>query len=575
MINKVELGSVKSKNISPKYVSCQNKGQIAFTGIGEWALKGIQLCEQQPMLNVTVLDLSTAILPRTFFETFIGSKQKDENGNDIKERKFNVLGGFEAFRRESSGLLINCIIPSFVVIAAAKLLNKPIMGKFTSSNLTSSWANGDTIKQVETYYRRAWGDSKEDRIYSTLKNMLDDIEGVDGDINNGGLRKFKDIFAPMEKQAEYCARIRTMAKQIVSQNPEKGYAGDLYKYLVSQTGISENIRFSGDKGFFSSNLSHLCESAGDVLHGAVKEGIIKDYSPRVISEIGLKEAAKSEYEELGKYFSKAKKLVNAKSLAGLGVIIPLAISAQPINRWITHKMAGKKGAPIYNDDKERILTPSEKKKLTAQKFFAVPLMWGVAALSMLMDKPSLKMFQFKNIFPTMDQARIISAATFSSRIAASEDSNELKENTIRDIATFSSFYFLGDYAAKGIATYIENHNKDGIKLTNKLKSPKEGANIFERFWNWAKHTKMKSTDELSSLPLKQFEKAKNMRAMCQLGNLAFSLISLGVFIPLYTRTQTKRKEAEKNNQMEIPTSSVSFTQNLIKDNSSMFKSFFK
>lgn len=96
-------------------------------------------------------------------------------------------------------------------------------------------------------------------------------------------------------------------------------------------------------------------------------------------------------------------------------------------------------------------------------------MWGVAALSMLMDRPSLKMFQFKNIFPTMDQARIISAATFSSRLAAAEDKNELHENTIRDIATFSSFYFLGDYAAKGIATFLEKHNKDGIKLINRLK----------------------------------------------------------------------------------------------------------
>lgn len=98
-------------------------------------------------------------------------------------------------------------------------------------------------------------------------------------------------------------------------------------------------------------------------------------------------------------------------------------------------------------------------------------MAGVAGLSMLMDRPSLKMFQFKNIFPTMDQARIISAATFSSRIAASEDSNELKENTIRDIATFSSFYFLGDYAAKGIATLLEYLNKDkGVQLINRLKN---------------------------------------------------------------------------------------------------------
>lgn len=557
MISKVELGSVEKKN-NPQIKSI--KPQTSFTGVGEMVLKGIQLCEQQPMLNVTVLDLSTAILPRTFFETFIGSKQKDENGNEIKERHLNLLGGFEAFRRESSGLLINCIIPSFIVIGVSKLLNRcGIMGEFKSSNLTGSWANGDAINSVEKYYTKSAGATKAERVFNTLKNMFDDIEGVNGDINKGGLKKFREIFAD---DAEYTAKLQQMTENILSDKPKKGFASDLYKYMVEKSGIAENIRFSGETGFSSSNLSHLCESAGDILHGASKEGIFKDYSKTLIDEKGLKEVAKAEQEQLSKYFSKAKKLVNAKSIGGLGIIIPLAIAAQPINRWITHKMAGKKGAPIYNDDKERILTPDEKKKLTAEKFFAVPLMWGVAALSMLMDRPSLKMFQFKNIFPTMDQARIISAATFSSRIAASEDSNELKENTIRDIATFSSFYFLGDYAAKGIASYLEKHNKDGITLINRLKNPKEGANIFSRFWTWAKHTKMKSTDELSHIADETLRsKAKNMRAMCQAGNLIFSLISLGIFIPLYTRTQTnKKKQLEMERLAAERSQTIPFTQ---------------
>lgn len=563
MINKVELGSVNSKNRTPnKYVSMQQKGQQNFTGLGDLALKGIQMCEQNPMLNVTVLDLSTAILPRTFFETFIGSKQKDENGNDRKERKLNILGGFEAFRRESSGLLINCIIPSFVVIGAAKLLNRPIMGNFNQSNLTKCWANGDALNKIEHYYNKADGASSEDRVFNTLKNMFDDIEGVNGNIDKGGLKKFKDIFANDE---EYITELRKMAKNIISSNPDEKFTANMYNFLVNKTGISENIRFPKE-GFFSNNLSHLCDSAGEVLHGAVKEGLIVD-----AGSSNAKNAA-----DIGKYFAKAKKLVNWKSAAGLGLIIPLAIAAQPINRWITHKMSGKKGAPIYNDDQERILTPEEKKKLTAQKFIAIPLMAGVAGLSMLMDRPNLKMFQFKNIFPTMDQARVISAATFSSRLAASEDSNELKESTIRDIATFSSFYFLGDYAAKGIATFLEKHNKDGIKLINTLKNPKEGANIFQKFWNWAKHTKMKSTDELGSIADKALQtKAKNLRAWCQLGNLAFSLISLGVFIPIYTRTQVnKKKQLEMEKLIKTQNSVGTFAQNYIKDNSPAFKSFF-
>lgn len=566
MINKVELGSVKN-NRTPKYVSQKNKGQTSFTGLGSLALKGIQKCEESPMINVAVLDLSTAILPRTFFETFIGSKKKDENGNETHERKLNIMGGFEAFRREGSGLLINCMIPSFIVMGAAKLLNRPIMGAFNKSNLTKSWANGDTINCVSKYYKNAQGASKEDRVFSTLKSMFDDIEGVDGDIGKGGLKKFKEIFANDE---EYTNHLRKMAKNIVSEKPEKGYTTEMYKYLVGKSGIAENIKFSKDSGFFSSSLGHLCDSVGDVLHGASKEGILTPNANIAANE-----------GNFAKYLSKAKHLVNAKSVAGLGMIIPLAVAAQPINRWITHKLSGKKGAPIYNDDKERILTPEEKRQLTARKFIDVPLMWGVAALSMLMDRPSLKMFQFKNIFPTMDQARIISAATFSSRLAAAEDKNELHENTIRDIATFSSFYFLGDYAAKGIATFLEKHNKDGIKLINRLKDADPNDNIMKKFWNWAKHTKMKSTDELSAIGNEALRtKAKNLRAVCQAGNLAFSLLSLGIFIPLYTRTQTNKKEKmQKEQAINTPAQSsptgttTSFTQNLMKDNTKDFKAF--
>lgn len=360
MINKVELGSVNINNVTPKYyVSKPQNVEPSFGGAGMFkrmaqkagrlTLKGVQKCEESPMINVAVLDMLTAILPRTFFETFIGSKQKDENGNEIEGRKLNILAGFEALRREGSGLLINCMIPGAIVVGAAKLLNKPVMGAFNKSNLTGSWANGDSINHVAGYYEKAAGASKEDRVYSALKSMFDDIEGVDGDIDNGGLKKFREIFA---NDKGYDDAVRKMAQNIVSDKPEKGYTKEIYKYLVGKSGISENIRFNGDSKFSSSSLGHLCDSAGEVLHGAFKEGLITESGKNI---------------DLTTYLSKAKKLVNLKSAAGLGVIIPLAIAAQPINRWITHKMAGKKGAPIYNDDQERILTPDEKKKLTASK----------------------------------------------------------------------------------------------------------------------------------------------------------------------------------------------------------------
>ena len=85
MINKVELGSVKYNNQTPNIsiIRNNNMGQPNFTGFGnlarragDMALKGIQKCEEKPMVNVAVLDLSTAIIPRTFLKHLLVQKQR-------------------------------------------------------------------------------------------------------------------------------------------------------------------------------------------------------------------------------------------------------------------------------------------------------------------------------------------------------------------------------------------------------------------------------------------------------------------------------------------------------------------
>jgi hypothetical protein len=225
----------------------------------------------------------------------------------------------------------------------------------------------------------------------------------------------------------------------------------------------------------------------------------------------------------------------------------LAVSMQPLNRWITRKTSGINGFPGYSDFKEKERkepTPREKAELLGQKFISVGSMFGVALLSM-MKLPNMSMFQFKGLFPTMDQARLISTATFASRMAASEDKNELRESTIRDIATFCSFYFLGDYVAKGIAYGMDKRSGLEGRLINWRKYPKGDATLPEKFWNWAKHTSLKSSDELANV------KDKKLRTICQLGNMAFSLAALGIFIPYYTRTHTHKKRQEELAKEEI------------------------
>ena len=471
MIDKI--GSVKNNSYTPnRNLKNQNKNQPSFQGLGEMFISLVQKCEQQPMVNVSVLDLSTAIIPRTAIETVAGSKKKDENGNE--KRELNVYAGMEAFRRESSGLIVNCLIPSFIVMGAASLLQKPIMNGFGKANLANLWANEESLKTVNKYLIKAEGTGAK-RLESALHSFMNDLSGIDGELEKG--------FVDTAGKENIQEGIKNLVESADESKNSKILFKKGYKQIADASLMTENLKLKGQSGYLAKNLEEYFEDFVKVHKAFEKEGI-------------------TTAEQANRFISKAVKLVNAKSIAGLALIIPLAISMQPLNRWLTRKSSGKKGAPIYNDfadrkeDKE--MSPKEKKELITQKFISIGSMISAAGLSMFMDRPVWKnIFQFKGLFPTMDQARIISTATFASRMASAEDKNELRESTIRDIATFSSFYFLGDYVAKGIATILEKRNPD-IKLINTLQKRKENANILQKMWHWAKHTTIKSSEELAT-----------------------------------------------------------------------------
>ena len=515
MINRIS--SVENSKYTPNR---DVKHQPAFKGVGDVLLRGIQLCEEMPMVNVSVLDLSTAIIPRTIIET----------------KESNAYAGMEAFRRESSGLIVNCLLPSFIVMGMAALLQKTGLFK-DIKGMSNVWANEESLKIVQKYLQNAEGKGSI-KLEHALKSFVNDLSGIDGNTK----KAFKDF--------DLQSGIKAAAKSSRLKNGKKLFNRG-YAEIAGKTHMTEHLELNGK--VLSKNL----------------KGFMEDfvYVHKAVEKNGIKTA-----EEFSKFINKSVKLVNWKSFAGLGVILPLAISMQPLNRWLTARHSGVKGAPIYKDFAQnkdnRELSSNEKAALLKQKFISVGSMLAVMLMSMGFKLPNKQILQFKGIFPTMDQARFISTATFASRMMASEDKNELREATIRDIATFSSLYFLGDYAAKGVATLIEKVRPD-VKLLNRLKETPKDANAMKKFLHWVKDVSLKSSDEVAG------KTAKNFRSVCQLGNLAFSLLALGIFIPLYTRTQTnKKREAELKKLAESVSSTNGFLKDQIKNNSPAFKSFF-
>ena len=136
MISKI---SVEDRNLNSVRSIARKNSEVqnpAFKG-GVWALalQGIQECEKNPMVNVAVIDLLSAILPRTVVESMT-----------------NWFAGFEAFRRESSGLIVNCLIPGFITMGVAAGLNKFIMPK--GVKMARCWADGDLINKTTELYQQ-------------------------------------------------------------------------------------------------------------------------------------------------------------------------------------------------------------------------------------------------------------------------------------------------------------------------------------------------------------------------------------------------------------------------------------
>ena len=513
MINKIGVDNtsrINSNNVRQKEQSKQNPN---FKGVGAIALAGIQACERMPMVNVTVIDMLSAILPRT-----------------VVESQTNWFAGFEAFRRESSGLVVNCLIPSLVTLGIAKCINPAIMPN--GVNMSRCWADSSLIDKASDYYKNA---QSSDKVQESLKNILGNIEGFEG--KNKII--FKDALSAEEIE-KYSKELADLSRSTDGDRAVRKEIKKLSNKIVEKIHVADNIKIADNEKIVNAS------SVNSMLEDSVK--YFKEFQK---SGIGIDEFAQ-----------KSRKLVKAKSLAGLAVILPLAASMQYINRWITGKVSGVKGAPIYDDfgkEKDNVEeTAKAKEGLLKQKLISISSMVGVSLLSM-MKRPTMNMLEFKGMFPTMDQARIISTTTFASRMAAADDKNELAEATVRDIATFSGLYFLGDYAAKGAATLIQKST--GVSLLNDTKPLKGDENVFKKAWHWVKDVNIKSSEEVVSktqqalngakptdAQLKTIEKelkhARDLRSACQVANLGVSLALLGIIVPLYTRHKTKKKHAE-------------------------------
>ena len=561
-INKIDAIH-QNNNLNQKHNSTHFKG-AADAAVGALN-KFFQVCDDVPMIGVSFMDGASAIAPRTVVDL----------------NQAGIPAAAETFRRESSGLVVNCLIPGAFVYGVSKLANNEWMKSFPTTNgkpvnLGRSWANGEAVENLVGVWKEfsglkqdvstLTGDAKEMAIEALntkkfkgtgfIRSALGKIEGLNGTDNWEKLSDHKKL---IEKAAEILApklendrptgfieqikynRSKNQAIQnayellINGKYTYKDQFGKLVTVVVEENGglkAAQNLKFNGKN--ISSNLKNFLRDTVDI-GGALSSSKTARMNP-------------------DKFVKKASGLINTKSLVGIGLVLPLAMSMQYINRAITRHKYNKSGAPIYKDfeNETRVLTDKEKKRLKIQKPLAVASIVGLAALSMGKSFPKslsgfAKMLQFDTKFPSVNQCRVIATATFASRMMASEDPNELRESTVRDLVSFAGLYFLGDYAEKLTATAIQKFAKPAkegkLQMFNRTKDPATYKNVFQKVKGWVKDTSIKSFDEIP-------KEYKGYRSLAKIGGLGFSIALLGVLLPMYNKHVTNKKEIKRKALLE-------------------------
>ncbi len=508
--------------------------------------KLFKILDKNAMIQVSFVDTVSTNIPRTVVDLGTG-----------------LAAAFETCRREFSGLFVNCLMPGLVVKGIAKLL--PKSKEIKGTNVVSSWANSDSINKLSEIYKQSQSSGAENTVKDYVKNALSSIEGLDG--------KNWVSYAQNSEKPEFKEAIEKITIAITDKKADKKTLLKEAREGIANLTKAENIlRFNGQK---QSNLEETIRDIADLgtKFETVKNNVIKN---------GGDNAKIS--QSIDNYAKGLKKFVNQKSLIGLGIVIAIAMSVQTINRSITRKQFNAEGAPIYKEfgkqDTTQKMDEKQKKEFKVKKLLAAAGMYGLAGASM-MKKPSLGMFQFSGIFPSLDQCRWIAASTFASRMMGAEDTNELRETTVRDIASFAGLYFLGDYVKKAAASAIEalSKTKKGAKITGEnvilLNRSKEvqkpivelGSSKFtqvlqqgqyrvKQLGNWVKNTELKTAAEVSGT------KVRNLRNICRVADIAFSIIMLGFLLPKYNRKVTEKKVAQAKALEQQKSNSVISEKNI-------------
>lgn len=472
--------------------------------------------------------------------------------------------GVETARREFSSAINDAAIGVYGMIAAAALA-VGVNNKF-GVKAHKMFISGDMLDILG----KAWQDKKagtdEKTLQGFLTHVVNEARGFNPNvkIDNHEIQKL-DTAGWVNIDSITQESVVKKLKEGILNLPEdkkayKEFKAHVKSLIVGSTGVESEFKLEQtitNKKTGKEEIQKATASVDDFIDNIYKSS--KTFmSKNVAAE--FKPGAKTADNE---FIKRMKNLNQRTALLGLALSLIVGLSIQPLNVYLTKKKTGKTGF-VGVEGKE-----GDKTEGFNTLKFGVGALAILGALSTISTKPSeiLKKIQFKSLYPSLDQFKLVYGTTIASRIFSARDKNELRETTTKDSMGFINWLILGGFVSKLTAIGFEKlpiFKKDGEKFLKH--NVKENGNARWRFITGSVvtreevlHTALKKAgiatidkngialtfkQMLEKAPKEAKTKLKYL-TFVQLAGYLYSGLVLGVGMPKFNIAMTKLAEKKR------------------------------
>ena len=540
MINKV------TSQLDNKITNKKQNNQ-SFKGPGTALLTGLGGLSNSPALGACAVDLCSMVIPRTAIE--------------FKNR--GTQAGIEASIREGSSCLLHACV-GLIGFAAASLLSKTFNEQH-GIKAQNIFASGDTVKNMSEIWKKTDGDGNIEQFF---KGFVENLQGLEGkqwkNISKEGTTPIVENLVKLaDKTSELATKTgaekKTLSKEI------KNLKDVVVAQLTKDTGAQMSYKLKG-----------LKDANGNV----VAKEISSTAAELVDSAVSLSNSFKTKTKDkLPDFVKGLMKNKSSATILGLGICAALALSFQPINKWLTKKRTGQDGF-VGVEDKQADNSKGFKALRTA-----VGIGFPIFAMSTIGKfKNLLPNVQFMSKIPTLNQFKFLYGLTIGSRFLSARDKNELRESVIKDTLGYTNWLILGGMVSKltaralggkelinnpiketgkkGLKYAFDWISKSSVKSYNEVLMPKAKEVI--------KDGKVLSLAEMYKNASPAVKKQVKQIATSQVAGYLYSGLVLGIGIAklniFITKKMQERKKAKENenqnpNQVSAQTSTQSQNTN--------------